>query len=526
MSNTVRLVADNSNEAVLSVLEMTSNVARDAKKRASDFKTLPEAVFEGIANAYEAYNIGTTPRIWVSTVYNQRKKDWTLTIKDLGVGMCSKVGLKAFFALHQKTTRREGGLNMRGYNGTGKIACFKYGRHLQVETVKDGLLNVVVLTADELDAADVAARAPRISWIVRDRATDAPNGTTITVTQIKKDEFTFTGESMVQIKDKIRIEQLMWMKNAEIYVNDELIPAKLIDFDDKHEEVSPCGNFKVTIYHSAQGYKSELPFVYLSAGRVFVAREQFGKEGSAFSDRIHVDARATEEWAVAHFYDRREEFVSEARDLKFKITHPEAKKFKEFIESVVSRYLADLAAREEERRRASMDDHKARIERELSKVFSSFMPLLGGAGNGLFADADRTKQRETVTPETREATSPAGEQNNERKSRLGVQYDSLPEAIPYKIEGDNKIVVNTEFPTLKTIGGDTSSPLYRLISFETVTNAFAELVANVKLKEKYGETAPQIVEILDERAEIVQSVLSHVSQHLAVAVASVRDHLG
>src|SRR5690606_38062045 len=116
-----------------------------------DFKSLADCIFEAISNAIESYNVGETPRVWFDI--KKVGKDTVLTIRDQGVGMNLSYGLARFFSLHLKTERRDNGLNMRGYNGTGKIAAFKYADRMQVETVKDGLRNIVVLTQSVLEEA-------------------------------------------------------------------------------------------------------------------------------------------------------------------------------------------------------------------------------------------------------------------------------------------------------------------------------------------------------------------------------------
>lgn len=316
LSNSVTSFAGRDEDMTIGI---KSNIARDALKRASDFKSVEDCIFEAMANAYEAYDMGQTPRVWLEI--KGKGRDTTIIIRDKGVGMCSAKGLVRFFSLHLKTERRENGLNMRGYNGTGKIAAFKYADRMQVETVKDGLRNIVVLTSDILEQAARDEVQPRAQFLVKDQPTTDPNGTTITVTKIKKG-FNFGADTIRAIRAKLAFEQMMWMKNAEIFFNDEQVPAEEIKSTEHWPIQSPCGNFSGVIhYNEERPYQHELPAVYMSAGRVFLAREQFGMEGRRFRQNVHVEVKASEEWATEHFYDRREAFVSESRDLKLKLNN-------------------------------------------------------------------------------------------------------------------------------------------------------------------------------------------------------------
>jgi hypothetical protein len=492
-----------------------SNIARDALKRASDFKSVEDCIFEAMANAYEAYDMGQTPRVWLEI--KRSAKDTTVVIRDKGVGMCSAKGLVRFFSLHLKTERRENGLNMRGYNGTGKIAAFKYAGRMQVETVKDGHRNIVVLTSEILEQAARNETQPRAQFLVKDELTTDPSGTTITITKVKKG-FNFGAETLRNIRTKLAFEQMMWMKNAEIYLNDELVAPETIKSTEHWPIQSECGNFTGTIYYNAdRPYLHELPAVYMSAGRVFLAREQFGMEGKRFRQNVHVEVGTTEEWAAEHFYDRREAFVSESRDLKLKLNNnPEAQAYADFVTAEVEKVMVELDRREDEKRRQTMSDCQAKMEAMLSKLFSNLVLLEGGRQSAV----DRVV-REAVASETVVKVNKDEQKKGEGKQKtslINFEFTDLPDDQQFLIDYVAKrIKLNRQFATLKALSTYTDSATYQIATFEMASAAFGDLYAHNKVNEVFAERTPSVDEVLE--------LYSHTSMHVRNLAATITPAL-
>ncbi|MCS4088758.1 ATP-binding protein [Rhizobium sp. BK176] len=490
LSNGVAAYADHD-----MTIGLKSNIARDALKRASDFKTVADCIFEAMANAYEAYDMGQTPKVWLEVKRNG--KDTTVIIRDKGVGMCSAKGLVRFFSLHLKTERRENGLNMRGYNGTGKIAAFKYAGRMQVETVKDGLRNVVVLTSEILEQAARDEVQPLAQFLVKDQPTTDENGTTITISKIKKG-FSFGAETLRDIRTKLSFEQMMWMKNAEIYLNDELVLPETIKSTEQWSIQSECGNFSGTIYFNEdRPYMHELPAVYMSAGRVFLAREQFGMEGKRFRQNVHVEVGTTEDWAVEHFYDRREAFVAESRDLKLKLNNnPEAQAYADFVTAEVEKVMAELDRREDERRRQTMNEFQAKLERDLSKLFSNLVLLQGGTN----AQVDRAEREEAISEQIvklHKQEQKKGE-GKQKTSLISFELTDLPEDQEFLVDYVAKrIKLNRQFATLKALATYADSAAYHLATLETASAAFCDLLANNTVNEAFADTTPSIAEVME-----------------------------
>lgn len=135
-----------------SSLNVTVNVGSAVLQRAMDFKNKQDALFEGIANAYEAYDLGEVASVDINITPG---RNGSVVISDKARGM-DRNDLVRFFSLHAHTERRVGGRNLRGYNGTGKVAPLVVGRVMSVDSVRNGYRNVVVMTLDAVERSGAA----------------------------------------------------------------------------------------------------------------------------------------------------------------------------------------------------------------------------------------------------------------------------------------------------------------------------------------------------------------------------------
>ncbi len=317
-----------------SPLAISSNVARDILKRARGFNKNTDAVFEYIANAYESYDQGQFPMVFCTVEKNK------ITITDHGVGMTLE-NFRRLWCMHGETRRRPNGLNRRGYNGTGKIAGLRCAERLTISTVHNGLRHVATLSLSEVNKAAKEERMPELLDVACNMATTARNGTTITLEGAEKDEFPngFNAEFIRELRAKIASEKMMWMKMGDIYVNGTPVEAIDVPFDSQETVRSSCGNFVAELYFLDRGYHDELQDVHIKIGGVFVASEQFGKEGHRLASRVYALCDTTSSWSERHFEGQRENFVSESRDLRFKAATPAGRAYKKFITTAIADYL-------------------------------------------------------------------------------------------------------------------------------------------------------------------------------------------
>ncbi len=155
---------------------VTSHVARDFLQNSTYFNTVPKVVWEYVSNSIDNPKLNTPVQVDVS-ISKER-----LVIADSASGM-SRQQLQNFFTMHGENIRRTQGAHVRGRYGTGKCAAFGIADVLRVETVKDGLINIV-----ELDRGEILKLGTGDSFPVKDVTVNGDSalqdGTTIIVSRL------------------------------------------------------------------------------------------------------------------------------------------------------------------------------------------------------------------------------------------------------------------------------------------------------------------------------------------------------
>src|SRR3989441_6144751 len=151
-------------------LEVVTHVGRDILANASHFATVPKAVYEYVSNSIDATPPGRacTVRVTIAARGPQRR----ITVADDAAGM-SREQLRLFFTMHGENLFRRSGRKVRGRFGTGKIAAFGRADVLRVDTVQDGLRNIVELRRADLQGG-LARRAGRLGELLGGQAGEGP----------------------------------------------------------------------------------------------------------------------------------------------------------------------------------------------------------------------------------------------------------------------------------------------------------------------------------------------------------------
>lgn len=153
-------------------LQVRVHVGRNVLAQAAQFKTEAAVVWEYVVNSLQYTDPGTQPQVEVTV------KGKTVTISDNGAGM-DEDRLNHFFTMHAENLDRRAGHLGRGKWGTGKSAAFGIASAFTVDTVRNGLRNVVQLTRSAIEASG-GDNIP-LDWQARNEAVDAPNGTVVTI---------------------------------------------------------------------------------------------------------------------------------------------------------------------------------------------------------------------------------------------------------------------------------------------------------------------------------------------------------
>lgn len=159
---------------------VTSHVARDFLQNAAYFGTLPKVVWEYVSNSLDNAKDEIPVTVSVDLLPAEPK---TLQIADNGVGM-SRRDLIRFFQMHGENIQRKKGKRVRGRFGTGKCAAFGVANTLIIDTVKNGVRNIVKLTREAIEDASHGSGFP-VEELVVDEAIDPDergDGTIVKIT--------------------------------------------------------------------------------------------------------------------------------------------------------------------------------------------------------------------------------------------------------------------------------------------------------------------------------------------------------
>lgn len=473
-------------------LTMGSNVARDILKRSSDFRDFACVVFEYIANGHESYQIDDIGRVIHITV--EKGSKGKVQIRDNGCGM-SVEQLMKFWTMHGETSRRENGLNLRGYNGTGKIACYKYFAQMVVETIKDGLRNVTRLGRKHVEDMAKTAGPVKIDEVAINEPTDLPNGTTVTLSHSLAP---ITAAQIIELRKKISMEMMMWMRGTEVYVNGELVEPEAVTYDESFTIRSEDGSMEMQAFFLDKGYKDEMQSIFINAGPVFIAAENYGKEGHRFSSKVHGILTTSHEWYAEHFEGRRELFVAEARDLKLKLSHPAAVEIKQFAETSIRGIMKMLDEREKERQQKQLDERMKAMQDKLSRLFSNM------------SDRMNFKRRleKVIVPNENPTPRNRSENPRDRKPKLNVLFKEFEnDPSEYRVDLEQGFIeVNLKSPQLAGIAENKDDATWDQAVLEIVKTAFVEMEAARRMSESFGERSTDVVTYLRDQAEATRDI--------------------
>lgn len=193
-------------------IELKSDVCRDLLQSAALFRHPKNVIWEYVANGIQYQEVGTKPVVKVVLDSN------CITISDNGRGM-SRQDLQRFFTMHAENEDRKQGKIGRGMFGTGKSAAFGIASSLQVDTIQNGVRNVVELHKAEIQRFIGKGKGVPISDITVNEKTNSKSGTKITITGIGG---AFRKQLVIKnIVEMIENELAAADPNVTVYVNGE-----------------------------------------------------------------------------------------------------------------------------------------------------------------------------------------------------------------------------------------------------------------------------------------------------------------
>lgn len=373
-------------------LAVVSHVGRDVLQAAMSFKTEDAVVWEYVANSIQYVEETVRPAIAVTV----KQKQKVIEISDNGRGMDSD-DLKRFFTMHAENADRLQGRGGRGKFGTGKSAAFGIALKLTVDTCKNGLRNVAVLTRGDIDRS--GGKEIPVHLAVRNEKTERPNGTTVIIEDVQLPKINV--QTIIEYIE--RHLQAFRVKQPEVVVNEHLCQFRepqVIDsfqFTPPEQDKALLGDVTLTIKVSPSPLPAKLVGIAVTAGLGnFVALETGGVDRKELGNYLFGEVDVP----VLETYDSKIAPYDATRSLQLNPQHPVCERLIPFIGSKLeqvrqqrAKQLSDHKKTEQARRLASEADKIAEI---LNKDFQAMVGRLhdiktvvsrGGSASAVFGKA-------------------------------------------------------------------------------------------------------------------------------------------
>ena len=324
---------------------------------AAAFKTEAAAVWEYVVNGLQYVDRGTIPRVSVQA----HQADRAIAISDNGRGMTDK-DLQHFFTMHGENVERLKGRPGRGKFGTGKAAAFGIAKTLRVDSVREGLRNVVLLTRDMIERS--GGKEVSVDWLTRNEPVDSPNGTTIFIENIMLEQIR-TAPIIEYIERHLQAFRAI---APEVAVNEHVCAYREPEIQEEHrfsptpQQAHVLGDVSLIIKVARAPLPDAEQGVVITAGLGnLVAVEKAGTENKEFGayllGEIDVPALDSPSIPIAPY--------DSSRSLQLNLEHPVAGVLVGFIGSKLEKVRTDLVLRAKEARRS---EQARRLEIQAQKI--------------------------------------------------------------------------------------------------------------------------------------------------------------
>ena len=366
-------------------LLVRSNIARDILGTADDFASVPKMIVEYVSNGLDNPNEPSDPvavQVTVGRPYGGRRE---ITVTDDGSGM-DHHGLNRFFHMHSENYQRQRGRRARGRFGTGKSAAFGVGTSLRLDTVLDGRRRRVRLSREELAAAAKENRDPVVEKLPGyGEPTDAPNGTTVTVTGVRKraDQDAIANALRNQLGRQVETHTVL--VNGQRVRLHEPTPVRTWRFplaDDAAAATELADEGLACVVNAVrpgEQVDEALRGVIVTSREVPVGQYFApGDHGARLWGVCEVPALDADTTTPGPFTDR--------RDMTLNLDNTTAAAVVGWVQRCLERATRELAEEERDRRRRARDEQLARAaeraEAILNEHFRTDFRIASGAGTG------------------------------------------------------------------------------------------------------------------------------------------------
>ena len=336
-------------------IKVTSHVSRDLLQSAAVFNSPAKIVWEYVSNSLDAARDDELVNVEVTV------KTDSIIVEDDGRGM-SRSELVDFFRMHGVNAQRRRGKRVRGRFGTGKSAAFGLANNLLVDTVQNGLCNVVMLTRADIERVSDGSNIPVQDRVV-DEKTSREAGTTIKVSKFNSRR----RHNIEKIMSYVERHLSRYKGRALVTINghvckiDELPCKKVVEKHPPPHLREHIGNITLYIKVSRVKLDETRNGIDVFSNGIWHETTLAGienKERSPFIfGEVDVPALEEKEWQIPPF--------DNTRSMKLNHGHPVVSMLLGWISEELEQVHDELVEEEKERRRS---EQARKLEREAKRI--------------------------------------------------------------------------------------------------------------------------------------------------------------
>lgn len=327
------------------------------------YSQLPSALAEVISNSYDAY----------ATIVNvileeNNRKPISVTVEDNGIGLTFDEINNRFLVIGYNRREYEEpdfkppfDRKPTGKKGLGKLALFGLATTITISTVKDGLLNEFILDYDALIKSKNEYE-PKVT--ITNKQTDKPNGTTVKLTNLKRNS-SFDVEGLADNLSRIFIIE----PNFELNIVPPIGKKFTITNERKYETIDTEFEWDLTNSNLLDGapekfasitgklITSEKPIPPSSGlrGVTLYSRGKLVNEPEYFSESTssHFYSYLTG-WIEVDFIDELDEDVISTNRQSIVWDDPDMELLKNFLKQLISKVSIDWRKKRKENKEAQV----------------------------------------------------------------------------------------------------------------------------------------------------------------------------
>ena len=469
-------------------IEVTSHVARDFLQNAAYFNTMSKVVWEYVANSLDAVKDDRLTIIAVEITSHE------VSISDNSRGM-SRKELSGFFQMHGENILRKQGKRVRGRFGTGKSAAFGLANSLRIDTIQEGLRNIVELHRKDIEEAQ-GGEPFSVRDIEANQSTDEDDGTMVVIR-----EFNIKRPDVDKVISYVERHLSRYRTRAHVTVNGHVCKFKEPPSVAQFERLPPIGvakhigNVSLNVKVSPTPLDEDTRGIDILSHGIWHETTLAGIERKENANQIfgQIDVPILEdgEWPIPAFDNTRNNTLNRQNPVVVVLLG--------WLSQELEEIRSELVRQAREKRQSEMEAKLTKEANRISNILNQDfaqqemdleMIQRVRRSRSRSALGNTPKPKPIIPPENKPKPrkNPSGENEKRRKAVFSIEFERVTaDQNRSRYAGDTKtIFINLDHPQIasafETGGKSTDSREFREVCYEVAAVEYAIALPYEKLE--------------------------------------------